>query len=125
SWLSGCAALTPDDFNNLVVQYRQRMQAMLSVDDLVRRIVAALGPDLDHTMLVFTSDNGWLYGEHRASGKIYAYEESSGVPLYVALPPTNAAQSSAALVLNNDLAPTLLDLASPGYSDSRFDGRSL
>jgi uncharacterized repeat protein (TIGR01451 family) len=125
SWLQSCVPLTPGDFDNLTTQYRQRMQAMLSVDDLVRRIVAALGPDVDHTMIVFTSDNGWLYGEHRASGKIYAYEESSAVPLYIALPQMDTAQSSPALVLNNDLAPTLLDLVAPGYSDSRFDGRSL
>jgi N-acetylglucosamine-6-sulfatase len=118
-------ALTPDDLANVSEQYRGRLRAMLSVDDLVRRIVAALGPAIDNTIIVLTSDNGWLYGEHRLSGKVFAYEESSAVPLYIVTPGAAAAQSSSALVLNNDLAPTLLDLASPGYSDARFDGRSM
>jgi len=117
-------ALTPGNFTDISQQYQQRLRAILSVDDLVGRIVSALGPRIDNTIIVFTSDNGWFYGEHRLTGKTFSYDESSGVPLYIATPGSHSAHTSAALVVNNDLAPTLLDLVSPGYSDAAFDGRS-
>jgi arylsulfatase A-like enzyme len=116
--------LTADDLASIGEQYQYRLRAMLSVDRLVGRLVAALGPRLDDTVIVVTSDNGWLYGDHRMSGKIYAYRESSRVPLYIVAPDIQPGTRSN-FVLNNDLAPTLLDLASPGYADAAFDGRSL
>jgi arylsulfatase A-like enzyme len=124
SWISATPALTADDLASVGEQYQQRLRAMLSVDRLLGRIVAALGPRLDDTVIVVTSDNGWFYGEHRASGKIYAYTESARVPLYIVAPGIQPGTRSR-FVLNNDLAPTLLDLASPGYSDAAFDGRSV
>jgi arylsulfatase A-like enzyme len=124
-WLAGWPALTASDRVNIAAQYQHRLRSLLSVDRMLGRIVAALGPAIDDTVLLFTSDNGWLYGEHRASSKIYAYRESARVPLYVALPGASAPQARANLVLNNDLAPTLLEIAAPGYGDAPFDGRSL
>jgi uncharacterized repeat protein (TIGR01451 family) len=125
TWLSTLAPpLTSQDVADITEQYTFRLRAMLSVDRLLGRMAVALGDHLDDTVLVFTSDNGWLYGEHRRSGKIYAYRESSRVPLYVAYP-AYASGVRPDLVINNDLHPTLLDLASPGYVDPVADGRSL
>jgi arylsulfatase A-like enzyme len=123
-WLSGMPPLTADDLVNVSEQYQQRLRAMLSVDRLIGRLSAALGSRLDDTIIVVTSDNGWIYGEHRVSGKTYAYSESARVPLYIVAPQVPSGTRST-LVLNNDLAPTLLDLALPGYADAAFDGRSL
>ena len=125
SWLSTTPMLTATDLDNIGQQYQQRLRAMLSVDRMLGRIVAALGPRIDNTVLIFTSDNGWLYGEHRRSGKIYAYSEASRVPLYIAMPGAVAPTLRSSLVLNNDLAPTIMDMAAPGYSEPQFDGRSL
>jgi arylsulfatase A-like enzyme len=123
--LSGRRALNATDCDNIAQQYQQRLRAVLAVDRLLGRIIAALGPKLDETTLIFTSDNGWLYGEHRVPGKIYPYEESARVPLYIAMPGANVPSTRRNLVLNNDLAPTILDIAKPGYTDALFDGRSL
>ena len=108
-----------------VQQYRMRAQSMLSVDVLLGRIVAALGPKIDNTVLVFTSDNGWFFGEHRRSKKILAYDEASRVPLYIAPPGVSAPQKRYHTVINNDLAPTILNLAKPGYGEADFDGRNI
>jgi arylsulfatase A-like enzyme len=116
--------MTSTDIANLTRQYRDATAAMLAVDDLVGAVVNALGSQLANTILVFMSDNGELYGEHRLGGKEVAYEESIRVPLYVSGPGVVAGQSVDAIVLNNDLAPTIVDLAGavPGLS---MDGRSL
>jgi N-acetylglucosamine-6-sulfatase len=115
--------MTSADVTNLTRQYRDSVAAMLAVDDLVGAIVRALGTQLANTILVFTSDNGNLYGEHRLGGKEVAYEESIRVPLFVSGPGVVAGQSVDAIVLNNDLAPTIAELAGavPGLA---VDGRS-
>ena len=123
-WLDSVPPLTATDLEDVAEQYTFRLRAMLSVDRMLGRIVNALGDHLDDTVLVFTSDNGWLYGEHRRSGKIYAYRESSLVPFYVAGPGVTPGVRPN-LVVNNDILPTLLDMASPGYVDASADGRSI
>jgi arylsulfatase A-like enzyme len=66
----------------------------------------------DHTLVIYTSDNGTYLGEHHLGDKRSAYEESMRVPLLVRLPGVIAPGSiSDAMVLNIDLAPTILDLA--------------
>jgi arylsulfatase A-like enzyme len=66
-----------------------------------------------NTVVIFTSDNGHLHGEHGFFGKWLLYEESIRVPLLIAdprLPAKDRGRSSDALVLNIDLAPTMLAL---------------
>lgn len=86
------------------------------------------------TVVVFTSDNGYLHGEHRVpTNKQYPYEESVGVPLVMRLPkplaPDGQRPVSTAPVANIDIAPTLLELADAKpcvRSGCRtLDGRSL
>ena len=114
------------DVAYLVRQYRDRLASLRAVDDLVGRVVDALaaGQELDRTAILFTSDNGFLYGEHRLSEKLVAYEESIRVPLYLRVPGLGPPASIDAIALNNDLAPTIADLARvvPGLP---VDGRSL
>ncbi len=104
--------MTPADIDALTWQYRTRFASMLAVDDLVGTVASALGSDLARTVIVFTSDNGFLYGEHRMAEKLVAYEESVRVPLYVAMPGVSGPIDVSAIVLNNDIAPTLAALAS-------------
>jgi arylsulfatase A-like enzyme len=87
------------------------------------QVAAALGPDLARTVIVFTSDNGFLHGEHRMSEKVVPYEESIRVPLYLAVPGLAGPVQVNAIALNNDVAPTLAALA--GVDLMPADGRSL
>lgn len=118
--------LTPEDIAYLTRQYRSRLASMLAVDDLVGTVVQTLQErgELENTVIVFTSDNGFLYGEHRMAEKLAIYEESIRVPLYVRMPGMTAARAVDALVINNDLAPTLAELGG-ATPDLAVDGRSL
>jgi arylsulfatase A-like enzyme len=107
--------------------YRSRLESLLAVDEAVKSIVDTLAArgELDRTLFVFTSDNGWLQGEHRIpNGKIHPYEESIRVPLIVRGPGVPAGATSTVLAGNIDLAPTVLAAAQavPGIT---VDGRSL
>ena len=101
-----------------------QMQTLLPVDRAVGRIVDALQQTgrLDNTMIVFMSDNGMLWGEHRMTGKGNAYEESIRVPMVVRYDPlVTQPVTSDDLVLNIDVAPTAADLAgvhAPGAEGS-------
>lgn len=94
-------------------QYRSRLESLLAVDDAVERLVRALRRthELRRTVIVFTSDNGYLLGQHRLDGKELAYEESVGVPLLVRGPGFPAGIRRYQPAGNIDLAPTVLDVA--------------
>ncbi len=97
-----------------------------SVDDSVGRIVAALRHinQLDNTILIFTTDNGFALGDHGRVDKRTAYEESIRVPLIVRYPPLiPKAVTIDGTVLNIDLAPTILDICGAKPLD-QIDGRS-
>jgi N-acetylglucosamine-6-sulfatase len=116
--------------------YRCRLASLLAVDRGVKGILRALrrSGELDNTVLVFTSDNGFYLGEHRIDhGKSTPYEPAIRVPLTIRVPAAHREGPSAAVapepVSNVDLAPTILDLAGATpckKSDCRtLDGRSL
>jgi len=69
---------------------------------------------LDHTLVIFTTDNGYYHGEHGLADKWYPHEESIRVPLIIHDPRTPTAKTgrtSDAMTLNVDLAPTILRAA--------------
>ncbi len=107
--------------------YQQRLESLLALDEAVGQMMQALSAsgELGNTVVLFTSDNGWMQGEHRIhAGKIVVYEPSTRVPLIVRGPGFPAATTRQQLVANIDLAPTFADLANttPG---STVDGMSL
>ncbi|HET7327803.1 MAG TPA: sulfatase [Nocardioidaceae bacterium] len=112
--------------HRLTQLFRRRIESLASVDDTVARTVAALeGADvLDETLIVFTSDNGFLLGEHRLRGKILGYEESLRVPLLMRGPGIPAGEHRQRTVATVDLAPTFVAAARarPGLA---LDGRHL
>jgi len=61
---------------------------MRIVDDMLGLLFETLATngELDNTVVIFTSDNGFLHGDHRLSDKSFAFEESIRVPLYIWLP---------------------------------------
>jgi arylsulfatase A-like enzyme len=66
----------------------KRARALMAVDDGMETLMAALTTtgELDNTIVVFTSDNGFLFYEHGKSGKAEAWEEASVVPTVVRWP---------------------------------------
>ena len=107
--------------------YRCELESLLAVDDGVEELIAALKAKgvLDDTLVVFTSDNGFFHGEHRiAQGKMHVYEESITVPLEMRGPGIPKGVSADPLVVNADLAPTIVDAAN-ATPRLVMDGRSL
>ncbi len=107
--------------------YRRYLALALGIDDAVGRLLETLEQlgQLENTVVLFTSDNGYLWGEHGLYRKRASFEPSIRVPLIVRWPAEIAADSRRSeLALNVDLAPTLLDLAGvPVPADAQ--GRSL
>ena len=107
--------------------YQQRLESLLAVDEAVASIVGTLRAtgELDDTLILFTSDNGFFHGEHRVrQGKVLPYEPSIRLPLLMRGPGVPAGERLGQLVTNADLAPTIEDAAGarPGLAQ---DGRSL
>ena len=99
---------------------------MGAVDDAVGRIVDTLSASgqLKNTMIVYTSDNGILFGEHRWTNKLVPYEESIHVPLVIRYDPlTDPKLTDDHLVVNVDFAPTFASLA--GVDHPATEGRAL
>lgn len=119
--------LSGDTIADITANYRARLESLLAVDDAVRMIYDALRRtgQLGSTVIIFTSDNGFLLGEHRVpNGKVLVYEPSVRVPLLIRAPGFIHRATSRALVSNVDLAPTILELAGAGPL-RKMDGRSL
>lgn len=117
----------PAELQKITVDYRARLESLLAVDDAVAQLVAALRQhhELDRTLIIFTSDNGWLHGEHRIPrGKRHPYEESIRVPLVVRGPGVARGAISGTPVSNIDLAPTIVD-AARAKAGLTLDGRPL
>jgi len=117
------ARRSPDPARDWDLVFPLYVELLLSVDEAVadiREALENLGIDRE-TIVVFTSDNGFLFGEHGAIGKGLAYEESIRVPLVVWSPQLEA-QEVQEQVLNIDLAPTFAELAG---TTMPADGRSL
>jgi N-acetylglucosamine-6-sulfatase len=101
---------------------------LLGVDDSLGRILDALERKgvLNDTMVVFTSDHGYFYGEHGLNEeRRLAYEETIRIPLVIRYPPLAMAGSTPPeMALSLDIAPTLLEVAGlqPG---AEVQGRSL
>jgi arylsulfatase A-like enzyme len=108
-------------------RWRQRSEALLAVDDGVARIIRALrrSGDLDRTYVLFTSDNGYMQGEHRIrQGKMLPYDESTHLPLLIRGPGIPGGRRTKALSGDVDLAPTIVQ-ATPAEASNPLDGLSL
>lgn len=118
-------ALTPATVELLDERVKLRIEMMRSVEDALDRVLTALESRgfTGRTYVFFTSDNGYLNGEHRiALGKGVPYREATEVPLIVSGPGIPPGSKSRRLVANHDLAPTFGDLAAapiPSFVDGR------
>jgi len=109
-------------------EMRGRLEMLLAVDESLGRMIDALDQigQLDDTVIVFTSDHGYFYGEHGLNEeRRLAYEETIRIPLLVRFPALAVAGwTPADMALAIDLAPTLLELAGLQPAPT-IQGRSL
>ena len=107
---------------------QKRAEMILSVDESLGKILNELEAQniLENTFILFTSDNGYFFGEHGLSlERRLAYEESVKTPLLVMYPPlTRQNGQQKEFVLSIDYAPTMLELAG-AECGSHIQGRSI
>ena len=125
-WAQRNPRLTEFEIDCLQKRYWRKLETIKGIDDLVGHVMSqltAIGA-LNKTVVVLTADAGDMDGEHRFPEKMPAYEPSMRIPLLIRLPGSTTPRTVSRLVLNTDLAPTIVNLASaiPGVI---FDGRSL
>src|SRR5215208_4065173 len=126
AWVQSYPRMSASVIDTTTTEYRQGLRSMLSVEDLLEQTIATLQEtgELNNTYIFFTSDNGVHRGQHRVPfGKKAAYEETIGVPLSVRGPGIPASEVRDQLVINNDLAPTIAELAGVNIP-SFVDGKS-
>jgi arylsulfatase A-like enzyme len=91
-----------------------QLRLLMSVDDLVARIARALRRtgEMRDTLVIFLSDNGYLWGEHGIHAKGYPYTPDVQVPLFIRWPNhVSRGSTDRRLTAMVDIAPTILDAA--------------
>jgi len=119
--------LSPSELRTYRIYYEKQLEALRSLDEGVKLVIDTLGGlgRLENTYVIFTSDNGFFFGEHRLTGgKFLAYEPATHVPFLMRGPGIAPGSVSGELAANIDVAPTVLDLAHV-TPDKSVDGRSL
>lgn len=125
--ISKNSSLTEEDATYLYNTRQRQILTLVSLDRAIGEIITKLAEtgELDNTVIVFLSDNGTHWGEHRMTAKNTVYEESVKVPFalrYPALVPTPYLE--AGLVANIDIAPTIYELSNTPMPET-VDGLSL
>ncbi|MBA3647617.1 MAG: sulfatase-like hydrolase/transferase [Chitinophagales bacterium] len=117
--------IAPSDIPPL---YEGYFEMLAGIDEGIGEILQKLTDYdiLDNTLVIFTSDNGYIFGEHGLFNKRLAYDPSIRVPLFVRYPAWYSANTviNNQIALNVDFAPTIL--AAAGIKTPyNFDGASL
>jgi len=124
SYVAALPAKTEADRQAYIEADRNERAMLLSVDEWFHRIVDAIAArgDLENTVIVFMTDNGYTFGLHRLDGKRYPYTPSIGVPFAIRTPWASAA-TVPDLVSNVDVAGTIAGLAGvePGLAQEGID----
>ena len=100
--------------------HRDQLRTLQGVDRAIDEILSKIDElgELDNTVIIFTSDNGYLWGEHGLYNKNKPYEESIRVPLIISGPGISPRTEDKPVVMNLDIGPTIRNLAGvPGPTD--------
>jgi len=92
----------------------QLLRSLIAIDESLGKVIETLKKigELDNTVIIYSSDNGYFMGEHTFRDKRLAYENSIRVPMIIRYPKLiNENSEINEQCLNIDLAPTILDLA--------------
>lgn len=106
--------------------WRRSLESLRSVDDGIGYLIDTLkeAGEYDNTFIIFTSDNGYFYGDHRfISSKFLAYEEAAKIPLIVSSPMLKKSKTNIP-TSTVDIGPTVLDLTRTTRANYQTDGKS-
>ena len=113
------------DFDEL---YKQYCETVVGIDENVGRVIDFLKKtdQLDNTLLIYTSDNGFELGEHGFYDKRDAFEHSIRVPMLAVAPGLiRPGTETTEMIQNIDIAPTVLDsFGVEDVADMKMDGES-
>lgn len=127
-WLANKTRLDQRQIRQNVDVFRaNQIRCLHSVDNSVRDILNKLKQEqkLDNTFVIYYSDNGYFWGEHRLLHKNRVYEEANRVPLQIRYPPLiKEPRTEDKLMAVIDFAPTFYELAGMPVP-KECDGRSL
>ena len=124
-WIRDLPRLDAEGVADVDEQYRDALRSLVTVDRFVARAVDLLAAkgELDNTYVFFYTDNGAHTGLRRMPyGKRTAYQSDIGFPMIVRGPGIGSNTKTRRLVGNQDIAPTLADLAGlrvPAFVDGR------
>lgn len=107
--------------------WRRSLEALRSVDQGVGYLINALKEtgEFNNTYIIFTSDNGFFYGDHRfLSGKYLAYQEAANLPLIISGPGVKKGRTNIP-TSTVDIGPTVLDLTDTVPANYSTDGKSI
>lgn len=123
AWLGELPPVEHSDVDSLRAD---QLATLLAVDEALAAMLQALEStgQKDNTVIIFTSDNGFSWGEHRVVGKWCPYESCLRVPMVIWYPGLTVGGVNESLVLNIDLVPTIADLADVELG-AAVDGLSL
>lgn len=114
------------DYDTEMAKYYQLIYGVDVAIGMIREELEKQGI-ADNTVIIYTSDNGYICGAHGYGSKVLPMEESARVPLLIYDPRIKSAgkkKTVETLTGNIDFAPTILDLASVSIPKN-MDGKSL
>ncbi len=125
--LTGKEDPTQDEMTHHAYQLylKEYLRCVKGIDDNLGRIMDYMAANdlLENTIIIYTSDQGMMLGEHDFIDKRWMYEESSRMPLIVRYPEMVQPDSRNDWLINNtDIAPTILELAgieTPDYMQGK------
>jgi uncharacterized sulfatase len=122
------SSIQDPEYRHLVYQeYLKRyLRCVKGIDDNIGRLIKYLSEEglLDNTIIIYTSDQGFMLGEHDYMDKRWMYDESMRMPFFIRYPTLIKPGSRTDAIINNtDFAPTLIELAG-GETPSYMQGKS-
>jgi N-acetylglucosamine-6-sulfatase len=126
TWIQSLPLLTSTDIASIDSFREGQLETLQSVDRAVKSVWDALASTgrLNNTIVIFLSDNGLSWGEHRlVNSKECPYEECIRVPMWIRTP-GGQSRDDPHLVENIDLAPTITDFAGVIPTSSKINGVS-